>query len=161
MFEISKYCRGLPALLDLKVRGEGPKNMAADIVGVLDLTTNYLLQGRESVFVGTVAPAVVGGNSFPTLVPANELWYVWEYFVNCAPGAGAAIDLAPSLIYDGVATINCPVGPYWSGAAAGYVEAPMTGTRWATPGTTFAFICRSVTLTPTVQAGAVVTKLRL
>jgi hypothetical protein len=161
MFEISKYCRALPSLLDLKERGKGPSQFSEQVVGTVQLNDLYLLQGRETINTTTQAAPAVGANGFstPFVVPPGEIWYVWEYAVSTTAGAGAAIDMQPSLLFDN--TANLPVGPFVAAAATQAIRAGMDRTRWATPGTEFSFVVRSVTLAPTVIGAVVVTKLRL
>jgi hypothetical protein len=161
MFEISKYCRALPSLLDLKQRGKGPSQFSEQVVGTVALEELYLLQGRETFNTSTQPAPAVGANGFSTamVVPANEIWFVWEYAVSTTPGAGAAIEMQPALLYDN--TANLPVGAFVAAAATQAIRAGMDRTRWATPGTEFSFVVKSVTLAPVVIGALVVTKLRI
>jgi hypothetical protein len=161
MFSISKYARALPALLDLKERGSGPRSFSDQVVGTISMDALYLLQGRETFNPTNQTVISVGANAWgATLtVPPGEIWFVWEYSVASSPGAGAAVTLCPSLSYDGVG--NIPLCQFQSAAANEVVRNAMVGTRWATPGTEFSFIVKAQTLSPTVSGSIQVTKLRI
>jgi hypothetical protein len=161
MLTIGKYARALPSLLDLKERGTGPREFSEQVVGTVDLSQLYLLQGREVLVSAVNAAPAVGANFFvpATIVPPGEIWYVWEYAVSSTPGAGAAIDMAPAAQIDGAALF--PLAPYQAAAATQNVRVPSTHVVVATPGTEFGFLVRSVTLAPSVNAVLLVTKLKL
>jgi len=163
MAEISKYARGLPSLLDLKVSGQGPRVFSDQVVGTIHLLDNYLLQGRESIIAtANVAPAV-GFNStgVPThVVPQNELWYVWEIEIGMTCGAGAAIRAAAAARYDGLA-VSFNRTPFEAVAATFSGFTSDHTPFWATPGTELGFIATAVTLAPSVTLAYLVTKLRL
>lgn len=160
-FAIGKYARALPSLLDLKERGQGPGEFSEQVVGTIDLVQLYLLQGRETNNTVNQAAPVVGQNSWgtPLFVPANEVWYVHQYFCTSQVGAGAAVDLCPSMNPDG--TAGFPLGPYVAGAATQNVRAGMNAPFIATPGTELTFCVRSVTLAPSIAGALLVTKLRV
>jgi hypothetical protein len=161
MFAIGKYARALPSLLDLKERGKGPNQFSEQVVGTVDLTQLYLLQGRETInTVNNAAPAV-GQNSWgtPLLVPANEVWFVHHYLATSQVGAGAAVDLATSMNPDG--TAGFMLGDYVAGAATQNVRARASLPFIATPGTELTFLVRSVTLAPSIAGALLVTKLKV
>jgi hypothetical protein len=160
-FGISKYAKALPSLLGLKERGQGPREFSDQVVGVIDLTVAYLLDGRELITTTVnVAPAV-GSNGYPTAmaVPAGESWFVWAYSVSSAPGAGAAIDMAASCGLDGL-PYSAPVSNYVSAAATQAVKTPPIVPFFAPAGTSFEFLVRSVTLAPSVTGQICITRLR-
>lgn len=158
-FSISKYARALPSLLALKERGQGPHSFSDEVTGQIDLTPLYLLQDRETFLTNVVAAPVVGTNNFTTVVPANEIWYVHQYFVGGITGGATSIRLCPACNFDGQATP--PLAPMQS---AGFLEGVFVGATnpfWATPGSTFAFLVGSVVGATGCQGGLVVTKLRV
>lgn len=161
MAEIGKYARGLPSLLDLRVQGQGPREFSEQVVGTVDVTLNYLLQGRETLLTGNAGAPVLGFNSYtvPVRVPANELWYVWEYYTGTIIGAGAAIAFAPACNFDGIAgfALSTMVG----GVATEGIWQPANRPFWAAPGSELGFLCKSVTLAPVLAGAYLVTKLRL
>lgn len=160
-FDISRYARGLPSLLDLKQRGEGLHFLADQLVATLDVRALYLLQNRETIICGTNAAPTVGALSYstPFTVPQNELWYVWEYFVTATVGAGEAITLQPGMTFDGIA--SAPMGPSAAGAANTSLWVPSAKEFWATPGSEFKLMVSALTLTPPLSGAVVVSKLRL
>jgi hypothetical protein len=160
-FAISKYARGLPSLLDLKERGMGPREFSEQVVGTIDLTPLYLLQGRETLSLSPQAAPAVGQNSWgvAVIVPANEIWYVWQYSAAASPGAGAAIELTSSANFDG--TAGFALGPIDGASATQHVRTRIQAPIIATPGTEFTFLVRSVTLAPLVSGAIQVTKLRV
>jgi len=158
-FSISKYARALPSLLDLKEKGQGPRDFADQVVGIVRMDDLYLLQGRETFLTAAVATPAVGFNPFTTVVPANEIWFVWEYWVAAVTAAGEAVSIQPAVLFDGVSA--APTGPPLAALASSGVWAPSAKRFWATPGSTFGFLCQSFTLAPDVQGGLLVTKLRV
>jgi hypothetical protein len=163
-FEIGKYCRALPSVLSLKVRGQGPRLLSDTVTGILDLSPLYLLEGRETLQSSAQAAPAVGSNFFPApvdlLVPSGELWYVWHYSLFVTAGAGAAIDMAPLAVMDGSAS-SVALGNYVTAAATQNARGIMIAPVWALPGTQFGFATRSVTLTPSITANMVLTRLRV
>lgn len=158
-FSISKYARALPSLLDLKEKGMGPREFADQVVGTVELRDNYLLQERQTLLTAAVATPVVGFNAFTTVVPANEIWFVWEYWVASVTAVGEAVTIAPACLFDGVS--SAPLNQMAAAAASSGVWNPSTHPFWATPGSTLGFLCAAVTLAPDVQGGLLVTKLRV
>ena len=163
-FEIGKYCRALPSVLSLKVRGQGPKLLTDYVSGTLDLSPLYLLEGRETLQSSAQAAPAVGSNFFPPpvdlVVPAGELWYVWHYSLFVTAGAGAAIDMCPLAVIDGSPS-SVALGNYVNAAATQNARGIMIEKVWAGPGTQFGFATRSVTLTPSITANMVLTRLKV
>lgn len=139
----------------------GPREFSEQVVGTIDLAPLYLLQSRETLVTTTNNAPALGANFFPTpfIVPANEIWFVWEYFVGTAAGAGAALTFAPAVRFDGIATP--PMGVMQSVVATQSLWIASTRRFWATPGTEFGFLVGAVTLAPGVSGAVVVTKLRV
>lgn len=162
MFEITNYPKGLTSLLSLKQQGRGPSNLSETVAPIIDVTNMYLLSLREYVSMGSQPNPVVGSNNYPTpvVVPAGELWYVWQYLVSSSPGAGEACDIAPAVALDGN-PLSVPLVPYVAAAANQDGRAASNVPFWAGPGTLFQFQARSLTLQPDVFGAAIVTKLRV
>jgi hypothetical protein len=163
MFSISKYARGLPSLLDLKERGSGPREFADQVVGTVDVKDLYLLTGRETLTSNSnLAPAVdtnfyPGANSFS--VPLGEMWYVWEYSVQCNAGAGAALDFAACALFDNSTSVV--LSPYVQAAATQVRRTYLPKPFWLPPGGVLAFTVAAVTLAPSVTGQVVVTRLKV
>ena len=159
---VGKLPRGLVALLSLRDSGEAPRLLADTIVGTVQMQELFLLQDREVSTGPTNAAPAVGANFFTpsVVVPAGQLWYVWEYFVASSPGAGAAIDMAAAAVLDGL-SLMMPLGDYASAAATQNVRCRADHPFWAGPGTEFGFTVRSVTLAPSVAVGLIFTRIRI
>lgn len=93
--EINRVPAALLSLLDMKARGNSPRDLSGTLTATIDLFDLYTLD-RRVVAVGQAGPITsVGGffdSSSPqaTLVPQNEYWYV--HHVTCralAPLNGA------------------------------------------------------------------------
>jgi len=160
-FEISKLPRGLTGLLSLRDQGATPRLLADQVVAIIDATPMFLLDVRELPPAAVQLAPAVGVNQYsaPIVVPAGEIWYVWHYTVVGAPGAGAAIRLAPSIQPDGL-PLNMVLAPYQSAAALEEVRVAAQN-FWAPAGTIFTFLAQSVTLAPRVDGALIVTKLRV
>lgn len=160
-FSISKYARGLPSILDLKERGLGPRSLNEEIQGIVDVGPLYLLQGRVTETTAFNAALGLGFIQFttPYVVPAGELWYVWEYSLGTTLAAGEAITCCPAIRYDGVAAV--PLAVSRAGVANTQMYIPATKPFWATPGSQFGLLVESFTLAPATAASALVTKLRI
>jgi hypothetical protein len=161
-FEISKYAKGLSAILGLKERGVGIPLLAEQAVGVSDVRDLFLLNDRELVPFGSVVAAAVGNNTFPSgaLVPSGELWYVWNFNVGSQPGAGASITVAPALFVDGAAVISV-VGDFLAIAANENAQTFVRSPFWAGPGTQFAAVAKNQVLAPGISGQAIITRLRV
>jgi len=161
--EISKYARGLPALLDLKERGTGPHQFSDQVVGVVDLTQLYLLQNRQTIQSDPVAVPAVGSNQFAApgdfVVPAGEMWYVWEYSVTAEPGAAEAAAVAALAALDDTASVV--VSPYVSAAANEQVRTHLNRPLWLSPGGVLGVSAALITGAPVLTGQAVVTKLKI
>jgi hypothetical protein len=150
-FELSSQPRGLMALLGSKVMGTAPRELADQVVGVIELLEFYTLNIRETATAGQVTPAI-GGNVFTgtTLtVPAGEAWIVHAYNVECQCAAGEAIDLQAAVTLAGGGQMM-GVGDYFAAAATQNVRAWAPNQFTAGPGAVFGFNVRSLTLTPDV-----------
>jgi len=160
-FNIGKYARALPSLLDLRERGMGPREFSEQVVGTVELTQLYLLQNRETVVSVATVALVVGANfpATPLVVPAGEIWFVHLMNTTVAPGAGAQADIAPAVVFDGTTTMV--VGGFVNAAATQQARAFSNASFVATPGSSFGLIVRSVTLAPVADVSLLVTKLKL
>lgn len=158
--DISKYAKGLPDLFGLKERGKGLPALADQLVAVSDARDLYLLNSREVVAFTNIAAPVGGMNFFTERVPAGELWYVWNYSVGSAPGAGAAIDLAPGVNLDGL-PLSWIIGDQLAAAATQTIQVSNRDPFWAGAGTFFGALVRSVTLAPAIAGAVLITRLKV
>lgn len=159
---ITQQAKGLMSALLLKSSGIGPQSLSELVAPTFELRDMYLLNLREYVSMGQQPNPVLGTNNWSTkvTVPAGELWYVWQYLVQAAPGAGEAIDLAPAIALDGN-PLSVPLVPYLSAAAGGDTRPSSTVPFWAGPGSIFQFQVRTLTLQPDVFGAAIITRLRV
>lgn len=156
---ITNLPQGLIGLLQLRDYGATPQSLAAEAVATVDCTQLYLLNRRETV-IATVVPAATGGVNTSLVVPAGEVWYVWDMFAESSPGAGASCRIAAAIQYLAAGAFH-PVGPYESVAAGENVRARMTdGRRLVTASGNVAFVCQTQTLAPNVLVAAVITRLK-
>lgn len=168
-FSIARFARGLPALLAISEGGAGPRFLADTVAPVIDLSDLYLIDGRQTIGFNQVAGVAVGRNDFPApatgfadgVVPPGELWYVWQFGLQAAPGAGAAIEFAPGVFLDGQSVIGFACGPYAAGGAVSDVRNTCPAPFWAGPGSRLFALVKSVTGAVTVSGAAVVTRLRI
>lgn len=160
--EIGRYARGIMSLLELRSGGVGPQTFSEQVVGVVDLSTLYLLQAREVVTLGTQANPVVGNNVWAgdIPVPLGEMWYVWNYTASVSPGVGEAADIALAADIDGAGQFWSCLSDYVSATANQNARAFMNGPFWAGTGTRFGFLCRSLTLQPDVGGSLTISRLR-
>lgn len=159
-FEISKYAKGMPSILGLKERGLGLPAMADQLVSVFDARDLYLLDQREFAAFTNVSPTG-GPLAFSDgIVPAGELWYVWNFQIGCQPGAGVAITMAPAIYFDANPNASV-VGDFIDVPANQNAQAVTRRPHWCGPGTRFAVYAKTVTLAPSVSGGVVVTRLKV
>lgn len=160
--ETTSYPRGLTSLMGFKERARNPQLVSEEVQPVVDTTIGYLLTLQEYVatFLSQAAP-VVGLNDWSTqyTVPSGELWYVWGYTVNSAPGAGQAIDLAASIKYAGN-TLTVAMTEY-AAATANQEVRRSARDFWLPPGSVMGFLVRSLTGAPMVTGGLMITRLRV
>jgi hypothetical protein len=158
-FDISKYAKGLPAILGLKERGRGIPVLSDILNATADIRDLYLLEGRETVNLTNIAAPAVGLNVFPEIVPVGELWYIWSLAIAATPGAGAAIDMTVSAFLENLGTWN--PREFVAAAATQHIRQTTVLPFWAGPGSTFGAAVRSVTLAPPISGSIVATKLRV
>lgn len=161
-FEIGKLARGLAAALNLKERGRTPGILADQVVETIESRDLFLLDSREFTgFFTNNAPAN-GFNFFTTrmAVPPGELWYVWHYIVVVTNGVGVTADLCPAINLDGVGA-GAVVGRYEASLASQSIRLGNDRPFWAGPGSDFGFVVRSLAGAPSVQGGAIITRLRI
>jgi hypothetical protein len=149
-------------MLDLKMAGVGPQSLAEQIVGTIDCSQFFLLQGRETINTPVLAVPVLGPNFPGMVVPAGELWYVWNYTAQCVLGAGMTLEVCCSWNPDGTTAFSAMLGDF---TAAGAAQAVMARAAipgfWAAPGSNFGFWVRAMTLLPQVQVGATISRFRI
>jgi hypothetical protein len=161
-FSILKYAKGLPSLLSLKERGQGPGEFSQTVVGTIDLSDLYLVDSRESQFSATMNTAVGGVNFFtPDLVvPPGELWYIYHYFVIATTAGADSAEFVATINLD-AQLISCPVSDY--------VVLTINQTKRTTnftpllagPGSRFGFNVQSIAGAPVFQGGVMATRLRV
>ena len=161
---ITTPAAGLIAALQLRSMGDLPALLSDTVAGTVELLPLYLVGRREVVTPNAVVAPVVGSNLFggTSVVPAGELWVLWDYFVAADPAAGAAIDLAPAISVPNSSLY--PVGNYAAASAAQAVRARRENPEtpmYLEPGITLGFHVRSVTLAPQVNGYARITRLRI
>lgn len=138
--ELNRVPLGLLSILDMKARGDTPRELNPSLVPTIDILKLYLLQNRESIVgatdtitdpglyldVSTTGP----GGTPATQVPNDELWYVHHYtqFVITTDLLPTGIQLVwhpalflqgdnarPQLCFDGM---HQPTSPWFEGCAA-------------------------------------------
>lgn len=162
MRTISQTPRGLLSLLQLGTSGDVPRDLANQVVATVELVELFLLNDRRAETGYSVAAPVVGSNFFgtPLAIPPGELWYVHQYFVQCSPGAGAAIDMCPAIAFENTNTA-CPLAPYQAATANQQVRVGADRPFWAAAGSNFGVLVRSQTLQPAINGTAVISRLRV
>ncbi len=89
--DIQRYPRGLIDLLGMRATGDTPHQLSQQTTGILELTDYYLNDRLEAV---TSSPSAViagtGITNFQLVVPAREMWAVYEYSVTLTPIAAAS-----------------------------------------------------------------------
>lgn len=161
-FEVGKLSRGLASLLNLKERGRTPGVLADQIVQTIEGRDLFLLDSREFTGFFTNAAPATGFNFFTTrmAVPPGELWFVWHYIVVATTGAGVTVDLCPAINLDGVGA-GAVIGDYQAAAASQSIRLGNMTPFWAGPGSDFGFVVRSLAGAPSIQGGAVITRLKI
>jgi len=161
-FEIGKLSRGLSAALNLKERGRTPGVLADQLVETFEGRDLFLLDSREFTGFFTNAAPANGFNFYTSrmAVPPGELWYVWHYIVVATTGAGVTVDLCPAINLDGVGA-GAVIGDYAAAAASQSIRLGNMTPFWAGPGSDFGFVVRSLVGAPSIQGGAVITRLKV
>jgi hypothetical protein len=161
--QINQLPAGLLSLLGSKGGQSNPSELSDLVACVLEIRDLYLSVNREVINDGNVA-AAVGVLGFPNgtlVVPPGEIWYVWDYEVICAPGAGAAVKMAPAY-QTGPGGLAMVLSDFQSAAANEQVRVasrryPML---W-TAATTGIVVVQSQTLAPNISGGAIITRLKI
>ena len=152
---------GLVSLFNLADMGAAPRLLSDAMHGTFDVLELLMLQNREQLVTAASPAIVVGGNSFAGTVPdvpPGELWYVWNYTVLVAPGAGAAANIAPTYRDNATAYL---VGSYEAAAANEEARCRSAYPFWAKAGGRFGFVAKSVTLAPTAQGFLNISRFRI
>lgn len=103
-YSFNRTPRGLLGLLDAKVQGRTPQELAEIVQPMLDMFPLWNAQLREAMSGQTAAAVPVGitalANGTLTGPPADELWYVEQYTVkmDASIAAGQHVVLSPALI---------------------------------------------------------------
>ena len=144
---INRVPVGLLDLLDMKSRGQSPRELAGQVQGGIDLLPLYeidLQRAAASVVVNVNAP----GSTHGIQVPNDEIWHVLLHSVNASPGAGEAISVAPS--YFSFLRLG---GNFWTGAMGPPVSTGAVSTAasradrdyWCGPGDQLGYQVLSIT----------------
>lgn len=105
---ISKYPAGLLGLLGLQTFGVTPKDLADQVVPIVDLTDLYLA-GTQTVINGNVNPLAAGPNAIASmLVPSGEVWHVWSIDCQAFVPAASSVQLATYVVIDGTTHMLTP-----------------------------------------------------
>jgi hypothetical protein len=99
----NRYPAGLLGLLDAKVRGQTPNELAQVTYPTVDITQFLLAQGAEAVNDLTAAIGAVGrffGTALSLVVPNDELWYVHACATRPSAALGAATSYQFKVIHD-------------------------------------------------------------
>lgn len=83
---INQVPQGLLSILDMKARGQAPRELASAVGGSIELLPFYLVNGRGTV-TGTSTPSAIGYSS-NLQVAQDELW--WVHSIHSQSGALAA-----------------------------------------------------------------------
>lgn len=158
---IARLPAGMVSILELADMGGTPRILLDSIQSVFDVQQLVMLSRREQITTQASPAITVGGNAFVGTepeVPPGELWYVWNYTVASTPGAGAAVDIAPTYRE---ASTAWAIGAYGAAAASQEVRVRMDAPLWAKSGGRFGFCCRSVTGAPTAQGFINISRFRI
>jgi hypothetical protein len=150
---------GLSSLLGLKGQGV-PNALLNDVALMMDITQMYLIAIQEAkTFAGLAA--AVGSNPFAAdgVVPAGELWYVWDFQVLATSGVGVTGRFAPQMTH--FSSLNIIKAEPLSIAASELLRVRAWKVPyWAQSGSVFGFMCQNVTGALTVSGSALISKLR-
>jgi hypothetical protein len=166
MASISQLPRGLLAALGLRNLGKNPGELSDLLAPTFETLELYLLNGVETVIGDDAAPAIgtrnFSADTLASVVPQNELWYVWHYRLTSTAGAGTSITLQPTIrLQDAQQTMT---NPQLVTGAAGLTQLVPSGFngRWALPGSLFQYGVTAITGAPGLIRGvAQITRLRV
>lgn len=145
---INRVPVGLLDLLDMKSRGQTPRELSSWTQAVVDIAPLYF-SDLERAVASVDAGVNAIGLTTSLAVPQDEIWLVREMSVSTSTGAGEAITFAPWLF----TTLNRPGGGFYSGAVGlpNTLAASSTGAAfankplWAQAGDRLGFIVQSIT----------------
>jgi hypothetical protein len=157
---INTIAGGLLSMLGSKGQGGYPSALLDTVAPMLEIKELYLAFTRESIGSAAQAAAVGAIQFLDLAVPSGELWYVWEYAVAVAPGAGAAARIAPAFQNTPV-SFTFPTAPYQAAAATENIRVPSTRQMLWSPGTVPGCLVQSQTLAPNVTGAALITRLKV
>lgn len=139
---------GLLDLLDMKSRGQTPRELSSQVQAGIDIAPLYYSDLEEAVAAVDAGVAAIGLTT-SLAVPQDEIWFVRQMSVSTTTGAGEAISFAPWFF----TTLNRPGGGFYSGALGVpmVLAASSTGAAfsnnpfWAQAGDRLGFIVNSIT----------------
>lgn len=88
MSEISKIPQGILGFLGIKNGGQYPQKLTADLVPTWDMSQLYLNNYADYLSVDSTINAT--GYTIFFSAPQNETWFVTDYSLDIATGAGEA-----------------------------------------------------------------------
>lgn len=86
--EINRVPAGLLALLDMKARGQNPRELAPQLLGTVELLDLYLSQNRRTDS-GAVSSAISPTNVTTFTVPQDQLWYAYGIGISSSVAVSA------------------------------------------------------------------------
>lgn len=106
---INRVPAGLLDLLDMKSRGQTPRELDGRLQSVADIIDLYCLDRIRNVAGTSTASGTVGLKTCVT-VPQQEWWWIWKSSVQATGSTGAVISIAPGML-----TTSFPGGAFWTG----------------------------------------------
>jgi len=160
MENLTLYPAGLTSLLGLRDMGANPRLLSDQLVGVIDLFELYCLTRRETLQIaGQLAVANAQDFTDPNaVVPPGEVWFVEHYYVRSDVGAASAINLTPTVRFQGLAI---PLGTPQFGSANEFIRPFALRQFLAGPGAVFGYLASTLTAPVTVSGAIVVTRFRV
>jgi hypothetical protein len=154
---VQTFPLAMQALLGLK--GDGPPNILSDNVSpVIDFTTFYALQKRETVLLTQIAGVVISSQVFSDgTVPSGEIWYVWAFTTSVAIPVAGALKYSPIF----VSTTSVSVSPARAGLASERLCISSAAPFWMTPGDSLGVFVEQVTGVNNIGGAVVISRLRL
>ena len=159
--EVANVPLGLISLLGLRGMGETPRVVQPNVDVSVELRDLYLVNQRELI-LATIGPFVLGPNQLaagsPGIVPAGELWYVWQFGTRIQTSAVQTATVACAFNTNGVPLlcgdfVSIPIN---SDSGCFAVLAPF----WLKGGDSLGLVASAVAGAPSVAMYALITRLR-
>lgn len=151
--EINRVPRALLSLLDMKARGQNPRQLEAGLRGSVDLTQLYLEDTRRDLVASVTVNAIGYYSAANLTVPQTQMWWVHGlYMVGPAAGLAAGTTVSGRCAIESPATpVNRkPIG-YWDQFGAGFIAGWNIDSRLGmplllAPGSTAGWLCIGLVL---------------